>query len=356
MKDGKLQIALVGCGMIGHGHAEAVINDPRAELCALAYGRNAEKGRKFAEKFNIPFATNDYNEIIEKCHADAVIICTPSAFHADCAKAFANAGIHVLCEKPLDVTAEKISGMIDAAEKNGVLLGCVFPNRAQEGLRRAKEIIDSGELGSMRLVEFQYRGYRSHSYYSSSYWKGRKSIDGGGCLINQGIHGIDALLYLAGDVKSVCAVTDTMGRKIEVEDSACALLEFESGAHGTLMGTVLSYFPEKNSECERVRIEFERGTIVYADGKTILYKSLSDDELKTEEIHLSHVEQSFGANPEDIDMTAHFALVSNFFDGILNGTEIFAPARDARRSVDLVLTIYKSAETRSWVNVPHYPR
>lgn len=354
MKSNKLQVALVGCGMIGESHAEAIISDGRAELAAVVHGRDKEKGRKFAEKFNIPFITGDYKEVIEKGDIDMVIICTPSSYHADCAIDFANAGIDILCEKPLDVKIETMTAMIEAAEKNNVLLGCVFPNRIQSGIMNAKKILDSGELGKMRTVEFQYRGYRSHSYYANSYWRGSKAINGGGCLINQGSHGIDALVYLVGDVKRVCAVCDTMGRNIDGEDTACALLEFENGAHGTLMGTVLSYCPEKNPECDRIRIECEKGTIVFADGKTILYKSLSEDEFKVEEVQLSDKVESFGERPEDIDMDAHNRLVSNFIDGILNGEKLIAPARDARRAIDLILTIYKSSQSGSWIDVPHF--
>ncbi len=354
MKDGKLQVALVGCGMIGHSHAEAIINDERANLAAVVYGSNEKKAKEFAEKFGIPFVTNDYHEVLAQGGIDMVIISTPSAYHADCSIDFANKGIHVLCEKPLDVEIDKMTAMIDAAEKNNILLGCVFPNRTQSGLINAKKVIDSGELGNMLMVEFQYRGYRSHTYYNSSKWKGTKAVDGGGCLMNQGSHGIDALIYLAGSVKSVCAVTDTMGRNIDVEDTACALLEFENGAHGTLMGTTLSHFPETNSECERIRIEFKNGTIVFADGKTMLYKSLSDDEFNVEAIQLSDDVKVFGADPEDLDMGAHFAIVSNFIDAILGGKPLIAPARDARRAVDLILTVYESAKTRAWVDVPNF--
>lgn len=354
MKNNKLQVALVGCGMIGHAHAEAIIKDGRAELAAVVYGRNEKAGKDFAEKFNIPFATNDYKEVIKRGGIDMVIISTPSSYHAPCAIDFANAKIHILCEKPLDVKVETMTEMIDAAEKNNVILGCVFPNRMQSGIVNAKKIIDSGELGKMRIVEFQYRGYRSHDYYSSSYWKGSKEINGGGCLINQGSHGVDTLVHLTGNVESVCALYDTMGRNIDGEDTVCALLKFKNGAHGSLMGTVLSYYPESNPECDRIRIEFEKGTIVFADGKTMLYKSLSENELKVEEIQLSEKAESFGANPEDMDYLAHNALVSNFIDSILNGAELIAPARDARRAIDLILTIYKSAETNEWTEVPQF--
>ncbi len=350
----KLKVALIGCGMIANAHAESIKRDGRAEIVAAVYGRNREAAEKFAEKYGIPFLTNDYKEVIRRGGIDAAIVCTPSATHAEISIAFLEAGAHVLCEKPLDVDVDKMTSMIETAEKNGLLLGCVFPNRTRTDLFRAKEIINSGALGRMLMVEFQYRGYRSHAYYDSSNWKGTKAGDGGGCLMNQGSHGIDSLIYLAGNVKRVCAVCDTMARKIDVEDAACALLEFESGAHGTLMGTTLSHFPETNAECERIRIEFEHGTVIYADGKTMLYKSLSNEKLDVEEICLTDKVESFGANPEDLDMEAHIAIVSNFIDAVLEGKPLIAPARDARRAVDLILTIYKSAETNMWADVPKF--
>ena len=195
MSDKKLKVALVGCGMIGHSHAEAIIADGRAEITAVVHGRDRQKGLDFAKKYNIPFVTDDYHEVIERKDTDMVIICSPSSYHADCAIDFANAGVDILCEKPLDVKIEKMTAMIEAAEKNNVILGCVFPNRIQSGIIGAKKVLDSGELGKIRIVEFQYRGYRNHGYYANSYWRGSKEINGGGCLINQGSHGVDAILW-----------------------------------------------------------------------------------------------------------------------------------------------------------------
>lgn len=348
----KLKVVLVGCGMIANAHAKSIKRDGRAEIASVVYGSNREAAEAFAKKYNIPYVTDNYVEVIENGGIDMAIVCTPSGTHAEISIAFAKAGIHVLCEKPLDVDIEKMTEMIDTAEENHVLLGCVFPNRTRTDLARAKEIIDSGSLGRMLMVEFQYRGYRSHAYYNSSNWKGTKAGDGGGCLMNQGSHGIDSLIFLAGNVKRVCAICDTMARDIDVEDAACALLEFESGAHGTLMGTTLSHYPETNAECERIRIEFEHGTVIYAEGKTMLYKSLSEEKLDVEEICLTDKVESFGANPEDLDMEAHIAIVSNFLDAVIDGKPLLVPARDARRAVDLILSIYKSSETGAWVDVP----
>lgn len=353
MKNGKLQVALVGCGMIGHAHAEGIALDDRAEIVAVVYGSNKAAAEDFAKKYNIPYVTNDYRELVARGDIDMAIVCTPGSSHAPISIAFANAGAHVLCEKPLGMSVEQMSAMIESAENNHVLLGCVYPNRTRTDLQKAKALIDSGELGRMLMVEFQYRGYRSPSYYANSTWKG-SIADGGGCLMNQGSHGIDALIYLAGGIKRVCAVCDTMARKMEAEDTACALLEFDNGAHGTLMATTLSHFPETNSECERIRMEFERGTIIYADGKTMVYESISDDELKTNAICLTENVACYGDKPEDIDMQAHYDIVSNFIDGILQGAELIAPAVQARRSIDLIMTIYKSSASGTWEEVPHF--
>ena len=126
MKNGILQVALVGCGMIGQSHADAIAQDPRAEIVAVVYGSNKEAAEAFAQKYNIPFVTNDYREVVARGDIDMAIVCTPSSYHAESTIAFANAGVHVLCEKPLDVTTEKMTAMIQAAEKNKVLLADVF--------------------------------------------------------------------------------------------------------------------------------------------------------------------------------------------------------------------------------------
>lgn len=350
----KLGVAIIGCGMIAKSHAEAILNDGRAEIVAAAYGTNLEKGSAFAKQFDIPRIVSDYRELLDDSSIDAVCICTPSSLHSECAVDFAKRGVHILCEKPLDVAKEKMTAMISAAKENGVVLGCVFPNRTIPSLQKAKEILDSGELGPMRIVEFQYRGYRSPSYFTSSKWKGTKKFDGGGALMNQGIHGIDLMLYLTGDVASVCADVDTLGRSIEVEDTASALLRFQNGAKGVLMGTTLSHVPEPSPEGDCIRIECARGTVLYAKGKTTIFRNRSETEFDIETIPLDQPDSdctNSGSAPENINMEGHQIIVSNFISASLGEEEIMIPAESARRAVDLVLTIYESSKTGSWLPV-----
>ncbi len=352
----KIGIAIIGCGMIANSHAEAILADGRAEIKAAAYGTNIEKGTAFAEKFGIPRIVGDYHELLDDSEIQAVCICTPSSLHAECAIDFANRGVHILCEKPLDITQEKMTAMIDAATKNNVRLGCVFPNRTIPALQKAKEILESGELGAMKIVECQYRGYRSPKYYGSSKWKGTKKFDGGGALMNQGIHAFDLMMYLTGDVASVCAQVGTLGRDIEVEDTASALLTFANGAHGVLMGTTLSHVPESAPEGDYIRIECARGTILYASGKTTLYKNRAEDDFDVEAIPLDTPDKAVtdsGSAPENINMEGHQIIVSNFISAALGEEEILIPAESARRAVDMVLTIYESGKTGNWLPVQY---
>lgn len=350
----KIRVAIIGCGMIAESHAKAIAMDGRAEIVAAAYGTNEEKGRAFAEKFHVPKLVGDYHRLLNE-PLDMVCICTPSGLHAACAVDFARAGVGVLCEKPLDIQSAAMTEMIRAAEESGVPLGCVFPNRTRVGAQRAKALLESGELGAMKIVECQYRGYRSPSYFTSSKWKGTRAYDGGGCLMNQGIHAIDLMMYLTGDVARVVAQTGALGREIEVEDTAAALLAFENGAQGVIMGTTLSYIPENGPEGDRIRIECERGSILYADGNTTYYKNKKDNDYDVEQIPLECAADvaGSGAAPENIDMAGHCQIVSNFISAVLGEEEVLIPARSARRGVDLVLAIYRSAECGAWVDVTY---
>ena len=350
----KVKIAIIGCGMIAESHAKAIIADGRAEIVAAAYGTNEAKGKAFQDKFGVKKIVGDYHEILND-DIDMICICTPSGIHAECAIDFAKRGVSILCEKPLDIKSDKMTAMINAAEENNVHLGCVFSNRTRVGIKKAKALLDSGELGKMKIVECQYRGYRSPAYYTSSKWKGTKALDGGGCLINQGIHAIDLMMYLTGDVDYVVAQTGALGRDIEVEDTASALLKFKNGAQGALMGTTLSYIPERAPEGDRIRIECERGSILYANGKATYFKNNSLDDSDVSEIALDEaVACDFsGTNAADVDMAGHCEIVSNFISTVLGEAEVLIPARSARRGVDLVLTIYKSAESGKWEQVKY---
>jgi len=373
---GKVRFGIISTGMIADFHAKSILADDRAELVAVCGHSNMEKTRAFAEKYGVKKVYMDFKELARDNTVDAVCVCSPSGLHGVHSIECLKNGKQVLCEKPLEIKSDLMTEMINIAHEKQLKLGCVFPNRTRTGLRRAKKIIDSGILGKMTIVECQYRGYRSPEYFTSSNWKGTKKYDGGGCLMNQGIHAIDTMCWLAGNVKSVYGTAKAMIRDIEVEDTAMAILEFVNGAKGILMGTTISNVPENAPEGDRIRIEFEKGTIVYAEGKTSLYirKSVSNSSVESklpdivsldnyntmdvdEDIIKIALDDNQGpvvsstSDPSNVDMESHFYIVSNFITAILEDKEPFIPGESARKSVDLVLAVYKSSETGEKIEV-----
>lgn len=354
----KIHYAIIGCGVIAPFHAQAVLSDERAELVAVC-DIIEEKAKAFAEKFNVKSFYTDYNEMLKRDDIDVVSICVPSGLHGQCVIACAKAGKHVLCEKPIDIHTDVMTNMIEAVKENNVKMGCIFQNRTMPGLKKIKEILDSGELGRMVIVECQYRGYRSPAYYKSAGWRGTWALDGGGCLMNQGIHGVDTMCWLAGDVDSVIAITDHMLRDIEVEDAANALLEFKNGAKGVLMGTTLSHAVETSPEGDYFRFECEKGTIIYSGGKSTLYLQEGDGyySTKIKTISLdsegSSEGESSAADPTKVDTNRHSALVSDMISAIIEDRDPYITGDSARIGVDVVLAVYESSRQGKKVKVQH---
>ena len=344
----KVKYAIVGCGVIAPYHAQAVQNDERAELVAVC-DIDQEKASAFAEKFNVRNVYTDYSEMLKSDDIDAVSICLPSGIHGQYVIECAKAGKHVLCEKPIDIKTQTMTDMIEAVKQNNVKMGCIFQNRTMPALKKAKSILENGELGKLLIVECQYRGYRTPAYYKSAGWRGTWALDGGGCLMNQGIHAVDAMCWLAGDVESVFAVTDHLHRDIEVEDTANALLEFKNGAKGVIMGTTLSHVAENSPEGDYLRFECEKGSIVYSDGKATMYlqegHSYSSHQVKT--ISLDPEEQavteSSAADPSKVGLDGHSILASDLISAIIKDRDPYITGDSARKGVEVVLAIYESS-------------
>jgi len=187
-----------------------------------------------------------------------VVVGTPSGLHAEHARAAARRGLHVLVEKPLDITTERIDALIDECDRARVKLGVIFQDRAAPHLQWLKHLIAQGGLGKPILVSAHVKWYRPPEYYAGSRWRGTWALDGGGALMNQGIHSVDLLLWLLGDVERVYATTRTALHAIEVEDTAVACLEFAGGAVGSL-DVATSAFP---GFPRRVELTGSEGTIV----------------------------------------------------------------------------------------------
>ncbi|HID06621.1 MAG TPA: Gfo/Idh/MocA family oxidoreductase, partial [Armatimonadetes bacterium] len=225
----QVSVGPIGADMysgIAEWHARYINETPGCRVVAAA-SRTEAHVRLFAEKFNLgDNRYTDYRKMLERDDIDAVSICTPSGLHAQMGIDAANAGKHVLTEKPIDVTLEKADALIEACDKANVKLGVVMPLRFSKVVQFIKHALESGQLGKPLLANAFCRRYRTEVYYADSDWRGTWAMDGGGACMNQGIHVIDTYIYLLGNVKRIHARMGTLGHKaLEVEDVAVADVE-----------------------------------------------------------------------------------------------------------------------------------
>jgi UDP-N-acetyl-2-amino-2-deoxyglucuronate dehydrogenase len=345
----RIGFGMVGCGVIAPFHATG-IKETAGAFLAAACDPNEEAARRFsASQGNIPFYT-DLEEMLRRDDVQAVCICTPSGMHSDQAIAAARAKKHVLCEKPLDITLPKIDRMIQACREEGVKLGGIFQRRTYEATRKVRGAVRNGLLGRMVLGDIYQKFYRSPEYYKSGAWRGTWAMDGGGALMNQGVHGIDILLWIVGDVKSVIAKADHLVRDIEVEDTAIAIVTFKNGAFGVIEGAT-SCNP---GEAARLELHGEKGTIILTDSGIIRWAVAKGDKHLAEDEKIGPAEErAHGvSDPKAISAEGHIALIRDFVDAINNDREPMVTPESARKPVELILAIYESARTGREVTLP----
>jgi len=339
---GRVHIGILGGGNISDTHARAAKAIPGVEITAL-HGANHHKTCGLAERVG-GVVYDDLDRFLDHRPMDLVAIGSPSGLHAEQGIAAARRGLHVLVEKPIDVTTAKADALIDAAAQAGVKLGVFFQDRLKPGVVRMKEIIEAGRLGTPILASGHVKWYRPPDYYAGSRWRGTREFDGGGALINQGIHTVDVLLHLFGPVARVSARTATRLHSIEVEDTAVAILEFESGALGILEAAT-SAFP---GYARRLEVTGSEGTLILDQDRLVRA------DLRTP-IH-GITEETAGAgesaaSPVVSDVTPHRRILEDFIQAIETNRAPACDGREGRRSVQVVEAIYESARTERVVKL-----
>src|SRR5271170_2907810 len=213
-------IGLIGGGNITETHARAARAIPGVEIAAI-FGTNAENVSRLCREYGgKPYS--DFERFLAHRPMEIVAIGSPSGMHAEQGIAAARRGLHVLTEKPLEISTARADALIEAAKQAGVQLGVIFQDRMKPHIRQLKNWIEQGLLGRPLFVDARVKWYRPPEYYANSQWRGTLALDGGGALINQGVHTVDLLLWLLGDVVRVQARTATLLHRIEAEDTAVA--------------------------------------------------------------------------------------------------------------------------------------
>ena len=354
-----LHVGLVGGGGISDTHARAAAGLPGVEIAAVQ-GPNRHKVEAICGRHG-GRAYTDFEAFLTHRPLDIVVIGSPSGLHAVQGMAAARAGLHVLVEKPMDITIGRADALAAAAQKAGVALGVFFQDRFKPGTCGLKQLIEEGTIGKPILADARVPWYRPPAYYATSRWRGTWALDGGGALMNQGIHTLDLLLWLLGDVVRVHAQTATLLHNIEVEDSGAAILEFASGALGVMSFTTAA-FP---GYLRRVSVTGDRGTAVVEQDLLISVDVVGGGSLDTthdarngdsngsypnaEAAHPGQPESA--ASPVVSDVGPHRAVIEDFVQAIREGRPPRCDGREGRRSVAVVEAIYASSRSARAVTV-----
>lgn len=343
--------AIVGCGVIAPFHARAIADLPSARLVAVADTIEERAAARGAE-FGVPYST-DVDAVLARSDVDVVSVCVPSGLHAEVGVRAARAGKHVVMEKPIEVTLDAADRLIAACRERGVKLTVISQHRYAPGVQRMRELIDTGRLGDLILGDAVIKWYRTQGYYDSGDWRGTWTLDGGGSLMNQGVHYVDLLQWMMGPVESVFARCTTSAHRLEVEDVALALLHFQNGAIGLLEASTAVYpgLPE------RLEVTGTGGTLIVEAG------SLKQCELKDEKGETSDygskaggdnppADQSGAADPAAISHHGHRLQIAELLTAVEGGGEPMLTGEEARKPLELILAVYESARTGREVRLP----
>jgi len=303
-----------------------------------------EKMQAVAENYGIKNLYNNYQDMLENEKLDLVSICTPSGLHPQMGIDVAKHKINVLTEKPMATNIESADALIRACDQNKVKLFVVKQNRLNATMQLLKRAIDKGRFGRIYLAESNVFWQRPQSYYDAEKWRGTWEFDGG-AFMNQASHYVDALYWLLGNVDSVMAYTATMARRIEAEDTGCAILHFRNGIIATINVTMLTY--PKNFEGS-ITIIGEKGTVKIGGVAVNKIEKWEFEDYDDDD----RIAQDANYQPPNVYGFGHNPYYRNVIDVLLGKDVPSTDGRDGRKSVEIIQAIYRSAKTGKRVSLP----
>jgi UDP-N-acetyl-2-amino-2-deoxyglucuronate dehydrogenase len=357
----KVRFGILGCGVIGPHHARAIAGLEDAELVAVA---DVVPG--LADELAGEYGCSSHSglgEMLSESDLDAVCVCTPSGMHAGDAIAALEAGKHVVIEKPVDVTLAAVDRLLGVQRATGGKVAVISQHRFDAATLAVHRAISTQQFGRLTAGSAEVRWWRSQSYYDSGGWRGTWELDGGGVLINQAIHSIDLLQWLMGTVVEVNAYTGLLAHeRIEVEDTAVAILKFESGALGTIVATTAAY-PGLSA---RIAVHGDEGSAVIDDDELVYFhaaeagqeaKAYGGGENQSERVMEQYGGGSSGpgagADPGSLSM-AHRDQISDFVEAVKEDREPSTNVEEGRKPLAIIAAIYESARTGKPVRIEEW--
>lgn len=340
MKDKKVGFAIIGCGHISFKHAQALQRIKDAELVAVC-DINQEQLNFFLEEYKVNSYSSIEEMLMSEPNIDIVNICTPSGTHARIAVQVAEHKKHLVIEKPIALTLEDSDRIIKACEKNNVKLSVVHPNRFRPAIQELKKRKERGLFGKLSHLNATVRWNRNQEYYDQALWRGTKEMDGG-VLMNQAIHNLDLLLWLADDIEEVQAMTTTRFRNIETEDVAIAIIKFKSGALGVIEAATTIY-PKNLEESFSIFGEYGSAIISGTTANWIKHWEFKDEQGSISQELVQKIEN------DPFGVPGHQIILNDMVEAVKNNREPIVTGYAGRNAVKLVLSIIEAAEKKKIV-------
>jgi len=336
----RVSFGIIGCGDIADQEAQAIIKSGNSNL-VMVMDVNKEYAKRLGEKYKVSYS-DDLKEVLTREEIDAVLICVPHYLHAPITIEAAKAGKHIIVEKPIATNLEEADDMIKAAKRYNVRLSVAYCLRFQPMVEKAKELIRKGVIGDIINITIQSMGYKPESYWTQGWtkavttdWRASLKKSGGGVLIMNVSHYIDMLYYITGlEVERVCSEFGTFATKVEVEDMLVAILRYKNGAVGLIQTSSTAF--GGGEQCNR--IYGTKGQIVLTTPLKV-YTTVGVDNLepnKWNDVELEKMENEW--------LTPRINYINRFSDAILNNKEVPVPGEEGRKSLEIIVSIYKAGK------------
>ncbi len=320
---------IVGYGAVGPVHAYALSQTENANVYAVC-DIDKKRAKKCSDEYNCKMYY-DFDKMLEDENIDVVHICTPHYLHKDMVVKSLKAGKYVVLEKPVALNKSELDEIIDFVNKNNAQnkVCVVLQNRTNNAIVKLKEIADNEKTGKLLGIIGMMNWHRDESYYKQDEWRGKKSTEGGGVMINQAVHLLDMMLFFGGKVKSInTSINHWKIKNIEVEDISQALIEFENGATGIFQATNCYVCDEPYY----IDIKFENIHLRYADG--MLYQITKDGCNVIAKDELVKVGKSYWGN-------GHCNVINSYYSYLNTGIKRFSNICDAFDTMDLLYKFYE---------------
>ena len=337
-----MNYGIVGCGIIANIHANALHALAPEGACLYAVcDILTDKADAFAEKHGARKIYYDYGELVRDPEIDIVCVCVPSGIHGEVVEAAARAGKAIVCEKPMEIRPERILEVTKAVRECGVKMQCIFQRRLMPAAIAVRKAVREGKLGKICLAKAQLAYYRDQAYYNSAGWRGTWELDGGGSLMNQGVHGVDLITWMMNDeIDTIYGKALTLSREIAVEDTAAAVLSMKSGALCMIESATIAY-PGYDTE---FTIYGDKGTVCFGDEGVKAWEFIDKEDAPEKPDNMC---EAVGGSKcaYDIGLTGHIYLLRDIAGAVKEDREPLIPPEEAYRAVKVITSIYESTKT-----------